>query len=59
MDIWGVDTVHAEAELLSTITNCLKSMNLTENDVVIKVNFHIFCLHISFLSFIYSLILLD
>lgn len=42
MDIWGIDTVHAEAELLSSITNTLKSMGLTENDVVIKVIITIF-----------------
>lgn len=37
MDIWGVSHVTAEAELISSIVQMLKSVQLSASDVVIKV----------------------
>eukprot|EP01061_Rhynchopus_euleeides_P008953 TRINITY_DN18082_c0_g3_i1.p1 TRINITY_DN18082_c0_g3~~TRINITY_DN18082_c0_g3_i1.p1 ORF type:complete len:504 (+),score=283.71 TRINITY_DN18082_c0_g3_i1:54-1565(+) len=38
MDIWGVPTVNAEAELLSAIITFMKEIGLTSKDVGIRVN---------------------
>lgn len=38
MDIWGVNDVTAEAELLSAIVHSMKTMGLTSADVGIKIN---------------------
>lgn len=38
MDIWGVDGIEAEAELLSAIVTFFKRVGLTSEDVGIKVN---------------------
>ena len=38
MDIWGVDGVEAEAELLSAMVTFFEKVGLTSNDVGIKVN---------------------
>jgi histidyl-tRNA synthetase len=38
MDIWGVEGVEAEAELLSAIVQTFKDMGITSADVGIKVN---------------------
>jgi histidyl-tRNA synthetase len=38
MDIWGVENVEAEAELLSAIVFAFTSMGLTASDVGIKIN---------------------
>lgn len=46
MDIWGVDGVEAEAELLSAIVKSFQSMGITEHDVGIKVIMQLFsCLN--------------
>jgi len=37
MDIWGVEGMEAEAELLSAVVACFKTMNITSADVGIKV----------------------
>ena len=37
MDIWGVEGVEAEAELLAAIVTSFRDMGITENDVGIKV----------------------
>lgn len=37
MDIWGIDNVEAEAELLSAICFALSKIGLDHNDVGIKV----------------------
>jgi hypothetical protein len=37
MDIWGVQNIEAEGELLSTLTSALSSMGLAAEDIVIKV----------------------
>lgn len=38
MDIWGVDGIEAEAELLSAMVMFFKKVGLTSEDVGIKVN---------------------
>lgn len=38
MDIWGVQGVEAEAEVLSALVTSLQSMGLTSQDVGIKVS---------------------
>ena len=38
MDIWGVEGIEAEAELLSAIVTSFREMGLTSTDVGIKVN---------------------
>mmetsp|Transcript_2630 Transcript_2630/g.3871 ORF Transcript_2630/g.3871 Transcript_2630/m.3871 type:complete len:317 (-) Transcript_2630:277-1227(-) len=38
MDVWGVEGISAEAELLSAITSFFKNVGLTGEDVGIKVN---------------------
>lgn len=38
MDIWGVEGVEAEAELLSAIVTSMKDMGITSADVGIKIN---------------------
>ena len=38
MDIWGVETVHAEAELLSSIVTFMRRIGITSEDVGIKIN---------------------
>jgi histidyl-tRNA synthetase len=38
MDIWGVNDITAEAELLSAIVHSMKAMGLTSADVGIKIN---------------------
>jgi len=38
MDIWGVDGIEAEAELLSAMVTFFKNVGLTSDDVGIKVN---------------------
>mmetsp|Transcript_26853 Transcript_26853/g.56701 ORF Transcript_26853/g.56701 Transcript_26853/m.56701 type:complete len:509 (+) Transcript_26853:156-1682(+) len=38
MDIWGVDGIEAEAELLSAMVTFFKNVGLTSEDVGIKVN---------------------
>lgn len=38
MDIWGVDGVETEAELLSAMVYFFKKVGLTADDVGIKVN---------------------
>merc|ERR1712125_103314 len=38
MDIWGISTVTAEAELLSAMVSFFESVGLTSDDVGIKVN---------------------
>jgi hypothetical protein len=38
MDIWGVEGVEAEAELLSAIVTSFKDMGITADDVGLKVN---------------------
>jgi histidyl-tRNA synthetase len=38
MDIWGVDGVEAEAELLSAIVKSFTDMGFTSSDVGIKIN---------------------
>jgi histidyl-tRNA synthetase len=38
MDIWGVETVHAEAELLSSIVTFMCRVGITSEDVGIKIN---------------------
>lgn len=38
MDIWGVDGIEAEAELLSAMVTFFKRVGLTSDDVGIKVN---------------------
>ena len=38
MDIWGVDTIDAEAELLSAITTSFKELGLTSKEVGIRIN---------------------
>lgn len=38
MDMWGVSGVEAEAELLSAAVMAMKSMGITSNDVVFRVN---------------------
>lgn len=38
MDIWGISTVTAEAELLSAMVSFFQSVGLTSDDVGIKVN---------------------
>jgi hypothetical protein len=37
MDIWGVDSIEAEGELLASLTSALISMGLTSSDVVVRV----------------------
>jgi hypothetical protein len=37
MDIWGVDSIEAEGELLASLTSALISMGLTASDVVVRV----------------------
>ena len=46
MDIWGVDGIEAEAELLSAMVMFFKKVGLTSEDVGIKVNSR--CVHCSF-----------
>ncbi len=38
MDVWGVDGIQAEAELLSAMVTFFKNVGLTSDDVGIKVN---------------------
>merc|ERR1712038_2183513 len=38
IDIWGVNDVQAEAELLDILVTFFKSVGLTSNDVGIKIN---------------------
>ena len=45
MDIWGVDGIEAEAELLSAMVMFFKKVGLTSEDVGIKVNSR--CVHCS------------
>jgi histidyl-tRNA synthetase len=40
MDIWGVSSVNAEAELLAAIVSSLQSVGLSSKDVHIKVSYH-------------------
>jgi hypothetical protein len=37
MDIWGVQSIEAEGELLATLTSALSAMGLTAEDIVVKV----------------------
>jgi hypothetical protein len=40
MDIWGVDSIEAEGELLASLASALISMGLTASDVVVRVRRH-------------------
>ena len=57
MDIWGVDGIEAEAELLSAMVMFFKKVGLTSEDVGIKVNSR--CVHCSLYYMSVNILLLQ
>ena len=55
MDIWGVDSVSAEAELIKAMATFFESVGLTSKDVVIKISSRGVIAEVSHLSIQFSL----